>query len=347
VADVKQMTWASVLLTLLALAIVYGVGTAFVSIELERWIERTITPHLVASSRVTSMSREIYAGLDRFMVARNVRAVGYACVVLVLLLSLVGLVAERRRLAFLGSMGFILAIYAYFVLHMSFLAGLQVLTALWAPFWGKLVKLGDIAFLPYVMLVYPFSLAGLDIRQSLTGILASAGLLIFVLGVLTWFQARVQQMGTAETWIYRFTRHPQYLGWIIWSYALMLRVSLRDDALLETTNRGASLPWVISTLIIVSIALSEEIHMRRAQGQEYERYSHRAPFLVPLPESLSRLFSAPLRLVLGKEWPETNRDLVWTFAIYLVVIAFLSVPFVVLDWPPGGGWADWPSRTPR
>jgi protein-S-isoprenylcysteine O-methyltransferase Ste14 len=333
-----------VLLTLLALAIVYGVGTTFFSIELERWVERTVTPHLVASPGVAAMEREVYAGLDRFMAARHVRAVGYACVALILILAFVGLVAEKRGLACLGSLGFILAIYAYFVLHMSFLAGLQVLTALWAPFWGNLVKLGDIAFLPYMLLVFPFSLTGADIRQVLAGLFASAGLLIFVLGVLAWFYARVQKVGTADFWIYRVTRHPQYLGWILWTYGLMLRVSLRHDALFQESNPGASLPWVVSTLIIVCIALSEEIRMRREQGEAYERYRHQAPFLVPLPRFLSRLFSAPLRLVLGKAWPETNWDLVWTFAIYLAVIAGLSLPFVLLDWPPGGGWMGWPAR---
>jgi len=122
----------------------------------------------------------------------------------------------------------------------------------------------------------------------------------------------------------------------------MLRASLRSDTALYGTNPGASLPWVISTLIIVCIALSEEIRMRWQHGQEYERYSSRAPFMLPLPGFLSRMISAPFRLVLRKDRPETGWDLVWTFAIYLTVIALLSLPFVMLDWPPSGGWMNWP-----
>jgi protein-S-isoprenylcysteine O-methyltransferase Ste14 len=252
------------------------------------------------------------------------------------------LVSGKRGLASLGSIGFILPIYAYFVMHMSFLAGLQVLTALWLPFWGDLVKLGDIAYLPYMALVYPFSLMGVDLRRFLAGTFASLGLLIFVLGVLAWFYARLQKKGTADFWIYRFTRHPQYLGWIIMSYGLMLRVSQRQDTLLQQTNPGASLPWVLSTLIIVCIALSEEIRMRRLHGPEYERYSSRAPFMLPLPHFLSRALSAPFRLVLRKKRPETGWDLVAAFVIYWALIALLSLPFVLLNWPPGGGWMDWP-----
>jgi protein-S-isoprenylcysteine O-methyltransferase Ste14 len=339
----KRIAWPSIVLTLLALAIVYGVGTTFVSIELERLVERTITPRIAGSTQVHSLSREIQSGIDRFMASRHVRAIGWACVGLLLLLALVGLVAGKKGLASLGSIGFILPIYAYFVMHMSFLAGLQVLTALWLPFWGNLVKLGDVAYLPYMVLVYPFSLAGVDLRRFLAGAFASLGLLIFVLGVLAWFYARLQKKGTADFWIYRFTRHPQYLGWIVLSYGLMLRVSQRHDTLLQQTNPGASLPWVLSTLIIVCIALSEEIRMRRQHGAEYEAYSSRAPFLLPLPRFLSRAVSAPFRWICRKERPETGWDVALAFVLYLGLIALLSLPFVLLDWPSGGGWMNWPS----
>jgi protein-S-isoprenylcysteine O-methyltransferase Ste14 len=339
---VKQSTWPSVVLTLLALSIVYGVGTTFFTLELERWVERAITPHIVSSHRVAAMGREIHSGIDRFMASKHVRATGYACFALVILLALAGLVAEKRGLASLGSIACILPIYAYFVMHMSFLAGLGILTALWAPFWGDLVKLGDIAYLPYMILVGLFSLAGVDIRRFLTGTFVSLGLLVFILGVLAWFYARFRKVGTVDFWIYRFTRHPQYLGWIVWSYGLMLRVALRRDTALQRTNPGASLPWVVSTLIIICIALSEEIRMRREYGQEYEHYGHRAPFMLPLPRCLSRAIAAPFRLVLRKDRPETGWDLVWTFAIYLSAVALLSLPFVVLHWPPGGGWMHWP-----
>ena len=224
---------------------------------------------------------------------------------------------------------------------MSFLAGLGILTALWAPFWGDLVKLGDIAYLPYMILVYPFSLIGMDIRKFLAGFIASLGLLIFILGVLAWFYARFKQKNTADFWIYRFTRHPQYLGWILWSYGLMLRVAHRHDTALQDSNPGASLSWVISTLLIICVALSEEIHMRQEYSQEYAQYSSQAPFMFPLPGFLSRTIGTPFRLILRKDRIETRLDLLWTFVIYLAAIMLLSLPFVILAWPPGG-WMNWP-----
>ena len=338
----KQGLLPSVFLSLVALAIVYALGSTFFTIELERIVERMIAPHLAASQRVAVMNRAIYAGIDGFIASNHLRVFGYLCFALMVLLSILGLIAGKGRLASLGSVGFILTIYAYFVLHMSFLAGLGVLTTLWAPFWGDFIKLGDIAYLPYVLLVYPFSLIGVDIRRPLAYTSVNLGLLIFILGVLTWFYARFQKKATADFWIYRFTRHPQYLGWIIWSYGLMLLVALRKDTGLQASNPGASLPWVVSTLIILCVALSEEIRMHREHSQEYMRYCNQAPFMLPLPRWFSRAISAPLKHTLRKDHPENGWDLAWTFFIYLGIVMALSLPFVLLDWPPGDGWMIWP-----
>jgi protein-S-isoprenylcysteine O-methyltransferase Ste14 len=252
------------------------------------------------------------------------------------------LMTERRGLASFGSLGFILSIYAYFVIHMSFLAGLGMLTALWKPFWGDLIQLGDIAYLPYMILVYPFSLFALDIRRFVVGLFTNVGLVIFILGVLTWFYARIKKKGVADFWIYRLSRHPQYLGWIVWSYGLMLRTSLRTDLVLQHSNPGASLPWVLSTLIILCVALSEEIQMRRKHDRSYEQYRARVPFMFPMPGWLSACIAAPVRILLKKEAPENGRDVVVIFLVYSVLIMAFSLPFVLLNWPSGGGWMQWP-----
>jgi protein-S-isoprenylcysteine O-methyltransferase Ste14 len=337
----QRINWRSIFFTLLAIAIVYGIGTTFFTAELEHLVERTITPRIVASSEVERLNSEIYSGIDQFMASNHIRVIGFICCSLMILLAILGLITKRRGLASLGSIGFILPVYAYFLLHMSFLAGLEILTALWAPFWGDWVKLGDIAYLPYMLLVYPFSIFGLDIRKFSAGFFTDLGLFILILGVLAWFYARFKQKNTADFWIYRFTRHPQYLGWIIWSYGLMLKVAQRHDTALQENNPGASLSWVISTLIIICVALSEEIRMRQKNSQEYAQYSSQTAFMLPLPGSLSRVISAPIRLVLRKDRIETNPDLLWTFVIYLVAIMLLSSPFVFLSWPPMG-WITWP-----
>jgi protein-S-isoprenylcysteine O-methyltransferase Ste14 len=337
----KRMNLASIFLTLLALSIMYGVGSTFFSIEIERLVERAITPSIVASEQVNKINHNINADIDNFMASNHVRVIGYTCIALMILLAAVGIFTEKKGLASLGSIGFILPIYAYFLLHMSFLAGLGILTALWFPFWGNMVKLGDVAYLPYMILVYPFSLLGIDIRRYLAGLFASLGLFIFILGVLAWFYARYRQKNTADFWIYRLSRHPQYLGWILWSYGLMLQVAHRRDTLLHATNPGTSLLWVISTMIIICVALSEEIQMHRKHGQEYTDYCTHTPFMFPLPSIISKLIASPFRLILRKDKVESRRDVLLTFVIYLSLIMLLSLPFALFEWPTMG-WMNWP-----
>jgi hypothetical protein len=52
--------------------------------------------------------------------------------------------------------------------------------------------------------------------------------------------------------------------------------------------------------------------------------------MLPLPSFLSWIIAAPFRRILRKDRPETGWDLVWTFALYLALIALFSLPFLVL-----------------
>jgi protein-S-isoprenylcysteine O-methyltransferase Ste14 len=333
----------SILLTLLALAIVFTTGLTFVSIEVERLLERTITPIIQKNLDTPKIERAIFSDVKGVMSSNHVRLIGYSCLAALIALIIVGLITEKRGMSSMGGIAFFLPTYGYFVIHMSFLAGLGILKALWLPFWGNLVKLGDIAYLPYMIIVYPFALIGVDIRRPMASLLLDLGLLIFVLGTLAWFYAKFQKKNTVDFWLYKFSRHPQYLGWITWSYGLMLRAAQRTDVPLWNTNPGASLPWLISSLTIVCVALAEEIKMAREHGQEYKAYRASAPFMFPLPGFISAMLTAPIRRLLKKNRPENGRELVLTFVVYAAILTLLSLPFVLLDWPPGRGWMDWPS----
>ena len=332
-----------ILLTLLGLAIWFTLGLTFVSVEAERLIERTITPLIRRSAGVVEMKRVIESDVEGFMNANHVRLIGYVSLASLLVLIVVGMITEKKGLASVGGIVSFLPTYAYFVIHMSFLAGLGILKALWLPFWGNLVKLGDIAYLPYMILVYPFALLGADVRTPLAYLLMDVGLLIFVLGTLAWLYARFQKKGTVDFWIYRFSRHPQYLGWIMWSYGLMLRAAQSRDVPVWDDNPGASLPWLISALTITCVAWGEEIRMSRERGEEYEAYRASAPFMLPLPRCVSRAVNVPLRLLLKKDRPENRWELLLTFLVYAAILVLLSLPFALLDWPSGCGWMGWPS----
>jgi HEAT repeat protein len=151
---------------------------------------------------------------------------------------------------------------------------------------------------------------------------------------LTWFYARAQKKDVADLWVYRFSRHPQYLGWIVWSYGVMFLPSSHNIKLCyELSN---SLPWLLSTMIIIGVAMLEEVRMKRAFGESYEAYRRRAPFLIPWPRFLARASAFPLRLMFKKPYPERKREIVAVLAFYLAIFLAISAFY--------GGLVSWPIR---
>jgi hypothetical protein len=112
------------------------------------------------------------------------------------------------------------------------------------------------------------------------------------------------------------------------------------------SNPGASLPWLLTSLVIIWIALAEENKMRKEDSERYLQYTASAPFMFRIPKFVSTVITLPMRLVLKKNRPETGKELVATFAVYTTLLILLSSPFVLLDFPPGIGWSDWPGYVP-
>jgi protein-S-isoprenylcysteine O-methyltransferase Ste14 len=322
---------------LLLLAVVFTAALTFATIELPGELARLVDDLFQVQDIHPCVEPD---RIEQFL--GSVRPIGYICLAIVVLLVVVGLVAGRRRLPQLGAILLFLPTFGYFAIYMFFLAGLGMLRLLWLPFWGPLIKLGDVAYVPYMIAVGPFALAGIDVRRTLAFLAVGLGLFVFFLGTLAWFRAKLAKKGTADSWIYRFSRHPQYLGWIVWSYGLMLLATLQP-VVRGGENPGASLPWLVSSLVIVCVALGEEIRMKKERASEYDAYRARTPFLIPLPKFVFRLISAPLRAVLGKEAPESGAEVLVTFCVYLAILILLSLPFYLLDYPGGIGWSAWGS----
>lgn len=117
-------------------------------------------------------------------------------------------------------------------------------------------------------------------------------------------------------------------------------------------NLGASLPWMISMLIVICIALTEEVDMIQRDREMYLSYRNSAPFMFPFPKSISSLIKAPVRVLLKKDQPENRKEIIVTFVLYCLILILLSLPFLVLNWVPGqmiGVWPYnvWPFINPR
>jgi len=230
---------------------------------------------------------------------------------------------------------------------MFFLAGLGAMRIVWMPILDisyDILRLGDIAFLPYMITVYLPALVGIDITKIIPYIIMGSGILIFILGTQAWMFARFNKKGVATFWIYRFSRHPQYLGWIIWSYGLLIYL-IHNSSLVHfklTYEMPSSLPWLITSLVIICVALLEETMMKQNYPDEYEDYRKQAPFLFPIPGFISKIITLPVKLLLRKEQPESGKEVAIVFFVYLGIMILLSLLFNAIDLMPRSGLWGFP-----
>ena len=126
----------------------------------------------------------------------------------------------------------------------------------------------------------------------------------------------------------------------------MILIAALEPVVRGGENPGASLPWLLTSMIIVCIALTEEINMSKRDSEVYSKYKASAPFMFPVPSFISSIIIAPIRILLKKSQPEKGKELIATFVVYAVILILLSLPFALLHWPPGIGWSNWPAYIP-
>ncbi len=307
------------------LAVIFTIGLTFASVELPRLLDTFLAKTVDTPDVATGLNALSEYKTELYLRHFHLRWVGYACLALIVILIVVGFMTEKTGWTSAGALFLFLPVFGHFAATMFFLGGLGFLRLLWLPGLDvsfRLFRLGEIINLPYDLLARLYAFTGLGGRLHLSFILTGLGLLVFFLGTLTWFYARTQKKSVADLWIYRFSRHPQYLGWIIWSYGVLFLPTGHNIRLCyELSN---SLPWLLSAMIIIGVAMLEEVKMKRAYGDAYESYRRRAPFLVPWPRLLSRASAFPLRLIFKKPYPERKREIAAVLAVYLVLFLGIS-----------------------
>jgi protein-S-isoprenylcysteine O-methyltransferase Ste14 len=346
---------SNIVLTLLAIFIAIALTGTFV--VLPYWVSDTLY-----YSFQEDTARELYQGphdgqSQPYISAYRLRVIGYVSLSVVIGLIVVGIVAEKRGVAVAGGVALFLPILSHFALSMFFLAGLGLLRTVWIPLLDASYAatgdagygafgLGDLVYLPYIVAVYVMSWVGIDARVALGYIVMGLGLFVFVAGMLAWFTTHLQGRGTADFWLYRLSRHPQYVGWIVWTYGLLLYWIHEGEGTYFKISWSIpdSSPWVVATMVIVGVAMLEEIKMGREQGAVYDPYRERTPFLLPLPRIVTKAVGAPMRLVLRKKRPESGREVAIVIVLYTVLLfvmsyvyglyAHLLVPYGRLDLLP-------------
>jgi HEAT repeat protein/protein-S-isoprenylcysteine O-methyltransferase Ste14 len=309
---------------LVLLALVFTAGLMFASVELPKAVDQALHQK-VGSLDVATGQDEITAyKTELYLSHYHIRLIGYICLGLTLILIATGFILEKRGFASAGAIILFLPVFGHFAATMFFLGGLAFLRFLWLPFLDisfDIMRLGDIVLIPYDWLLHGASLIGINIYEELPFIITGLGIFIFLMGVLAWMYGRIRKQNATNFWTYRISRHPQYLGWIIWSYGLLF---LPGPNMRQYVSVANSLPWLLATMIIIGVALLEERKMKQKFGETYESYRQKAPFLFPLPRFVRKIFSMPQRLIFRTAYPDKKREIVTVVAFYTFLCIFLS-----------------------
>jgi len=294
-------------------------------------------PHLL-HRRLESLFPDLFYTMDPWVnmaeYTAEVRWTGYASFIAVTFLFVLGVVSRRKSLVIVGTGAFFLPTLASFVYTMFFMTGLGFLRILWLPLLDVnplLLRLGDGVLLPLlpVLIFTAFIGSSFDLIW-ITLILV--GLSIFFFGIATWLYGKMEGHRIIDFGVYKYSRHPQYLGYLLLTYSLMIR-ALNGGIYFEGSLTFPSLPWLVSALVVVCIALWEELEMLERGGESFKTYRNRTPFMLPLPAFISRVLTAPIRKVTGRIFPLNKKHVAITFVTYLVVFCLLSLLFWVI-FPP-------------
>lgn len=314
---------------LLLLAAVFTIGLTFASLEFPYWIDELLQKTVASPGFDSHADQASRIKTELYIQHYHLRTIGYICFGLTIALIVLGFATRRSGLAAVGALAFMLPVFAQFAGVMFFLAGLGALNVLWFPVLDlsfDVQKLGLIIRLPFDLLMWLFRQIGINGYWPLVYFFILTGLLVFFLGTFAWLLARARGSEVADFWAYRISRHPQYLGWILWSYGIYLLL-MRMQYPRRSWGIDASLPWLISTMVIIGVALVEELSMRRQFGASYADYQQTAPFLFPVPAFVGKLCLLPLRVLHRQAEPQKRRDVVFLISTYLVIFIGTSALF--------------------
>ena len=317
---------------LFLLAIIFSIALMFAFIELPRLIDSMLQTKVGFPGFDQGADEFNAYKSDLFVNALYLRWIGYGSLALIVAFIIIGFVTKKSGWAYAGAFALFLPVFGQFALSMFFLAGLGILRVVWLPFMDvsfNVLQLGNIIFLPYDILIWLAGLFNWDAHNFLAYFFMATGAFLFVWGVLIWLQTRFGGKGVAANAIYKFSRHPQYLGWIIWSYGMVL-FSFHINNMKISWSVSSSLPWLLATMVIVGICLIEEIKMKERNGEEYEKYRAKTPFLFPVPKWIRTIINAPMQLLLRKDNPATKSEAAGVTSFYTVILILLSLFWVDL-----------------
>ena len=282
----------------------------------------------------------IFPGLSHIGISYEFRIIGLICFCIIVMIIILGFIIKKLKVSSIGTFILFLPTFGHFFVAMFLLIGIQVIQLILLPFREfsfNLLSLGSLIKLPYIFIDFFASFSinkDLTIHNFIYGIIL-IGLIIFSFSVITWLQGVLKKKEITDSSIYKYSRHPQYLGYLFWSYGIYLLTLIP----LKYYPRGYkyfdyTFIWFLLALIIIGIALYEEILMKDKFPEKYPEYQKKASFLIPIPKIFKSLLTLPMRLVFKRDLPENRKEILFLLFFYgslIILISFLLDPFLIVN----------------
>ena len=101
---------------------------------------------------------------------------------------------------------------------------------------------------------------------------------LFLHGLIHLVKAKKKKIAIVQTGLYKYIRHPQNLGIVIFSFPFCLYVPFLGDAGLKV---GDIFSWMLFFLLIIIYSDIEEIHMVKRYPNKYRLYRSNTGFFIP------------------------------------------------------------------
>lgn len=310
-------------IALAGIAVLFSAGLIFATLELPYLFDHLIQSSFAFPGYDQEASTLQMSKAEIYYQHLHIKTIGYISLLVIFALVIAGFVTNKLNLSLLGAVALFIPIFGHFTVTMFFLAGLGFLRFLWIPFTEVspvFMRLGDILLIPDNWIVGIGRWFDADIQYGTSVFFISAGILLFVIGVYNWLSNKFNQEKVVTSWTYKISRHPQYLGWILWSYGLYI---MPVDAQKRVWSYSDSLPLLLTIMIIITISLFEELKMTRKYGDDYRIFKAKTAFMFPLPEAVKKMIKHPVRIFCG-DYSIDSKGKALLFSGYYTLLLMLA-----------------------
>lgn len=317
---------------LIFLSVIFTISLVFASLELPLLLDNQIQDS-VGFLQFDHQLNELNINKTNLYIEHyHLKEIGYISLSLIVLLIFLGFYYGKKSISLLGAFAVFIPVFGHFAFSMFFLAGLGFLRVIWIPLTEVspyFMSYGDIIYLPNNIILSIGKIFDIYLSKEIAIFFILIGGLLFTMGVYTWFSTKFLKANVAKSFIYKISRHPQYLGWILWSYGLFL-LPRATESFKITWGYPDSLPWLLATMIIIAVSLFEEISMQNRYGDEYADFKRKTSFMFPLPKWLISFIKHPLNIFFNTtEFSKKRHVLVFIsyYTLVFVLISFMMLAF--------------------